>query len=104
MRHCADGWPLRGSTDLVSVPPMHARRQRPSHLICGLCPSITDTSIGLRFPHMLVLHAVLDHAMSVAPSRYRGVSAALQAPSVGGSRTGGSGRCCGLRRTVGFDP
>ncbi|MDA1257700.1 MAG: hypothetical protein O3C10_07640, partial [Chloroflexi bacterium] len=40
-------------------------RQRPSHLICGLCPSITDTNIGLRFPHMLILHAVLDHAVSL---------------------------------------
>ena len=44
---------------------MYELRQRPSHLICGLCPSITDTSIALRFPHMLVLHAVLDHAVSL---------------------------------------
>ena len=40
---------------------MYGQRQRPSHLICGLCPSITDTSFALRFPHMLILHAVLDH-------------------------------------------
>ena len=45
---------------------MYGRRQRPSHLICGLCPSITDTSIALRFPHMLIIHAVLDHDVSLA--------------------------------------
>ena len=45
---------------------MYDKRQRPSHLICGLCPSITDTSIALRFPHMLVLHAVLDHQVPVS--------------------------------------
>ena len=45
---------------------MYGARQRPSHLICGLCPSITDTSIALRFPHMLILHAVLDHDVSLA--------------------------------------
>ena len=43
----------------------YARRQRPSHLVCGLCPSITDTSIALRFPHMLIIHAVLDHDVSL---------------------------------------
>jgi len=44
---------------------MYGSRQRPSHLICGLCPSITDTSIALRFPHMLIIHAVLDHDVSL---------------------------------------
>jgi hypothetical protein len=44
---------------------MYGARQRPSHLICGLCPSITDTSIALRFPHMLIIHAVLDHDVSL---------------------------------------
>ncbi|MCH7906718.1 MAG: hypothetical protein IIB26_04730 [Chloroflexi bacterium] len=44
---------------------MYGQRQRPSHLICGLCPSITDTSFALRFPHMLILHAVLDHDVSL---------------------------------------
>ena len=44
---------------------MYGQRQRPSHLICGLCPSITDTSFALRFPHMLIIHAVLDHDVSL---------------------------------------
>ena len=44
---------------------MYGARQRPSHLICGLCPSITDTSFALRFPHMLILHAVLDHDITL---------------------------------------
>ena len=51
---------------------MYELRQRPSHLICGLCPSITDTSFALRFPHMLIIHAVLEHDVSledVAQSR-----------------------------------
>ena len=39
--------------------------QRRSHLICGLCPSITDTTFALQFPHMLVIHAVLDHDVSL---------------------------------------
>ena len=33
-----------------TVPFMYGARQRPSHLICGLCPSITDTTFVLRFP------------------------------------------------------
>ena len=37
---------------------MYGARQRPSHLICGLCPSINDTTFALRFPHMLIIHAV----------------------------------------------
>ena len=37
----------------------------PSHLICGLCPSITDTTFALQFPHMLIIHAVLDHDVSL---------------------------------------
>ena len=44
---------------------MYGARQRPSRLICGLCPPITDTSIALRFPHMLIIHAVLDHDVSL---------------------------------------
>jgi hypothetical protein len=36
---------------------MYGARQRPSHLICGLCPSITDTTFALQFPHMLIIHA-----------------------------------------------
>ena len=44
---------------------MYGQRQRPSHLICGLCPSITDTSFAQRFPHMLIIHAVLDHDVSL---------------------------------------
>tara|TARA_B100000959_G_scaffold230516_1_gene246645 strand:+ start:248 stop:418 length:171 start_codon:yes stop_codon:yes gene_type:complete len=44
---------------------MYGARQRPSHLICGLCPSITDTSIALRFPHMLIIHAVLEHDVAL---------------------------------------
>lgn len=35
--------------------------KRPSALICGLCPSITDTSMALSFPHMLIIYAVLNH-------------------------------------------
>ena len=55
---------------------MYGQRQRPSHLICGLCPSITDTSFTLRFPHMMILHAVLDHAVSLeAVARSRRVYA-----------------------------
>jgi len=52
---------------------MYGQRQQPSHLICGLCPSITDTSFALRFPHMLILHAVLDYAVS--PGGRRSLSA-----------------------------
>jgi hypothetical protein len=37
----------------------------PSHLICGLCPSITDTTFALQFPHMLIIHAVLEHDVSL---------------------------------------
>ena len=44
---------------------MYGARQRPSHLICGQCLSITDTSIALRFPHMLINHAVLDQDVSL---------------------------------------
>ena len=44
---------------------MYGARQRPSHLICGLCPSITDTTFALQFPHMLIIHAVLDHDVSL---------------------------------------
>ena len=44
---------------------MYGARQRPSHLICGLCPSITDTSIAPRFPHMLIIYAVPDHDVSL---------------------------------------
>jgi hypothetical protein len=44
---------------------MYGARQRPSHLICGLCPSITDTAFALQFPHMLIIHAVLDHDVSL---------------------------------------
>ena len=44
---------------------MYGQRQRPSHLIYGLCPSITDTCFALRFPLMLILHAVLDHDVSM---------------------------------------
>ena len=44
---------------------MYGQRQRPSHLICGLCPSITDTSFALRLSHMLVIHAVLDHDLTI---------------------------------------
>jgi hypothetical protein len=44
---------------------MYGARQRPSHLICGLWPSITDTTFALQFPHMLIIHAVLDHDMSL---------------------------------------
>ena len=55
---------------------MYGQRQRPSHLICGLCPSITDTCFALRFPLMLILHAVLDHAVSLeAVARSRRVHA-----------------------------
>jgi hypothetical protein len=48
-----------------TVPFMYGARQRPSHLICGLCPSITDTTFALQFPHMLIIHAVLDHDVSL---------------------------------------
>jgi hypothetical protein len=51
---------------------MYGACQRPSHLICGLCPSITDRTFALQFPHMLIIHAVLDHDVSleyVAQSR-----------------------------------
>ena len=44
---------------------MYGARQRPSHLICGLCPSITDTIFALQFPYMLIIHAVLDHDVSL---------------------------------------
>ena len=44
---------------------MYGARQRPSHLICGLCPSITDTTFALQFPHMVIIHAVLDHDVSL---------------------------------------
>ena len=44
---------------------MYGARQQPSHLICGLCPSITDTTFALQFPHMLIIHAVLDHDVSL---------------------------------------
>jgi hypothetical protein len=44
---------------------MYGACQRPSHLICGLCPSITDTSIALRCPHMLIIHAVLNYDLSL---------------------------------------
>jgi hypothetical protein len=44
---------------------MYGARQRPSHLICGLCPSITDTTFALQFPHMLIIHAVLEHDVSL---------------------------------------
>ena len=55
---------------------MYGARQRPSHLICSLCPSITDTSIALRFPHMLIIHAVLDHDVSLADvARVRRINA-----------------------------
>ena len=70
---------------------MYGQRQRPSHLICGLWPSITDTSFALRFPHMLILHAVLDHNVSledVARSR-RFAAAVGEMPadwSTGGTR------------------
>jgi len=30
-----------------------------------LCPSITDTTFVLQFPHMLIIHAVLDHDVSL---------------------------------------
>jgi hypothetical protein len=39
---------------------MYGARQRPLHLICGLCPSITDTTFALQFPHMLIIHAVVE--------------------------------------------
>ena len=71
---------------------MYGLRQRPSHLICGLCPSITDTSFALRFPHMLILHVILDHAVSLedvalsrrfdSAVRERGLAAAGQ-PGMG---------------------
>ena len=48
-----------------TVPFMYGARQRPSHLICGLCPSITDTTFALQFPHMLIIHAVLEHDVSL---------------------------------------
>jgi len=48
---------------------MYGARQRPSHLICGLCPSITDTTFALQFPHILVIHAVLDHDVSLGTWR-----------------------------------
>ena len=44
---------------------MYGARQRPSHLICGLCPSIADTSFALQFPNMLIIHAVLEHDVSL---------------------------------------
>jgi hypothetical protein len=44
---------------------MYGARQRPLHLICGLCPSITDTTFALQFPHMLIIHAALDHDVSL---------------------------------------
>jgi len=44
---------------------MYGARQRPSHLICGLCPSITDTTFALQFPHMLIIHAVLEHNVNL---------------------------------------
>ena len=44
---------------------MYGARQRPSHLICGLYPSITDTTFALQFPHMLIIHAVLEHGVSL---------------------------------------
>ena len=44
---------------------MYGARQRPSHLIWGLCPSITDTTFALQFPHMLIIHAVLEHDVSL---------------------------------------
>jgi len=44
---------------------MYGARQRPSHLICGLYPSITDTTVALRFPHMLIIYAVLEHDVSL---------------------------------------
>ncbi|MDA1258971.1 MAG: hypothetical protein O3C10_14205, partial [Chloroflexi bacterium] len=76
--------PTTANADALLPPPaagtpnraaMHELRQRPSHVICGLCPSIADTSIGLRFPHMLVLHAVLYHAVGDALSLSRRVCA-----------------------------
>ncbi len=55
---------------------MYELRERPSHLICGLCPSIADTSFALRFPQLLILHAVLDHAVTLeAVGRSRRVHA-----------------------------
>ena len=44
---------------------MYGARQAPSHLICGLCPSITDTTFALQSPHMLIIHAVLEHDVSL---------------------------------------
>ena len=52
------------------------RTKRPSHLICRLCPSITDTTFALQFPHMLIIHAVLDHDVSLEDvAQYRRVNA-----------------------------
>jgi hypothetical protein len=31
----------------------------------GLCPSITDTTFALQFPHMLIIHAALEHDVSL---------------------------------------
>ena len=44
---------------------MYGACQRTSHLICGLCPSITDTTFALQFPHMLIIHVVLEHDVSL---------------------------------------
>ena len=44
---------------------LYAARRSP---ICALCRSNTDTSIALRFPHMLILHAVLDHDVTLMVS------------------------------------
>jgi hypothetical protein len=74
---------------------MYGARQRPSHLICGLCPSITDTSIALRFPHMLIIHAVLDHDVSLEDVARARRSRHHLERLCGDYRTGASWWCCG---------
>ena len=73
---------------------MYGARQRPSHLICGLCPSITDTTFALQFPHMLIIHAVLEHGVSLEDvARSRRVVATFRngcLAATGHTRTGGA--------------
>ena len=37
----------------------------PSPLLSVLFPSLTDTTFSLQFPHMLIIHAVLEHEVSL---------------------------------------
>ena len=74
---------------------MYGARQRPSHLICGLCPSITDTTFALQFPHMLIIHAVLEHNVNLEDVAQPRRVVAPRERLYGGYRTRENWRCCG---------